>query len=64
MNNVDLTGAQWRKSSHSGGQGGECVEVAATAVAAVAVRDSKDPHGPKLVLDAAAWRALTRSLKG
>ncbi|MGH3390075.1 MAG: DUF397 domain-containing protein [Actinomadura sp.] len=25
----------------------------------VAVRDSKDPDGPKLILDAAAWRALT-----
>ncbi|MFJ9085038.1 DUF397 domain-containing protein [Streptomyces sp. NPDC102384] len=37
------TGAQWRKSSHSGGTGGECVEVAAPATGTVAVRDSKEP---------------------
>ncbi|MET9499741.1 DUF397 domain-containing protein [Streptomyces sp. NPDC006552] len=35
------TDAQWRKSSYSGTNGGECVEVA-TLPAAVAVRDSKN----------------------
>lgn len=64
MSNLDLAVAQWRKSSHSGGQGGECVEVAAVVpVCAVALRDSKDPDGPKLVLGAAAWRALTARIK-
>jgi hypothetical protein len=29
MSIPDLSAAQWRKSSHSGGQGGNCVEVAA-----------------------------------
>ncbi|MER5971328.1 DUF397 domain-containing protein [Streptomyces sp. NPDC002055] len=43
----ELTGAQWRMSSCSGDDGGQCVEVAA-ASCAVAVRDSKDPNGPAL----------------
>ena len=45
--NVDYSGARWRKSSRSGGQGGACVEVADLG-AAVAIRDSKNPDGPKL----------------
>ncbi|NVI86475.1 DUF397 domain-containing protein, partial [Actinomadura sp. BRA 177] len=40
---------QWRKSSRSGGQGGDCVEVAALTPA-IAVRDSKNPTGPHLTL--------------
>lgn len=45
--NVDYSGARWRKSSRSGGQGGQCVEVADLGTA-VAIRDSKNPDGPKL----------------
>ncbi|XRQ16834.1 DUF397 domain-containing protein, partial [Actinomadura welshii] len=38
----------WRKSSHSGTQGGsDCVEVGRFPDS-IAVRDSKDPEGPKL----------------
>jgi hypothetical protein len=55
-------GIQWRKSSHSGHSGGDCVEVADLAIA-VGVRDSKDPEGPKLMFGAAAWRAFTREAK-
>ena len=44
---VDYSGAQWRKSSRSGSQGGACVEVADLGNV-VGVRDSKDPDGPKL----------------
>jgi len=33
-NNQDLTGVRWRKSSYSGGTGGECVECAPLGVAA------------------------------
>ena len=40
----------WRKSSHSQGQGeGNCVEVASVAQTAL-LRDSKNPNGPRLVL--------------
>ncbi|MFC5745209.1 DUF397 domain-containing protein [Actinomadura rugatobispora] len=59
---VDPMDAQWRKSSRSGGQGGECVEIANLAFV-IAVRDSKDPECPKLILDAADWRALARRIK-
>jgi hypothetical protein len=59
----DWSAVQWRKSSRSGDTGGDCVEVADLAPG-VAVRDSKNPDGPKLIVDAASWRALTRRIKG
>ncbi|MFF9115944.1 DUF397 domain-containing protein [Streptomyces massasporeus] len=46
---------QWRKSSYSGDQGGQCLEVAETPEAAVAIRDSKTPAGPILTLDPASF---------
>jgi Domain of unknown function (DUF397) len=52
----------WRKSSYTGSNGGDCVEVAAQAPV-VAVRDSKDPHGPRLAFDAADWHTFTRRVK-
>lgn len=51
----------WRKSSYSGSNGGNCIEVAAAS--AVAVRDSKDPGGPELAFPAVAWTAFARQLK-
>ncbi len=48
----------WRKASNSGGNGGECVEVASTGNALIAVRDSKDPHGPELSFAPSAWRSF------
>ncbi|MGH3328017.1 MAG: DUF397 domain-containing protein [Streptomycetales bacterium] len=73
----DLAGAVWRTSSHSGSDG-NCVEAAflasadsgrgvgvATAVDAVAVRDSKDRTGPALLVTRAAWRGvLDRAKQG
>ena len=47
----------WRKSSYSGGGGGECVEVAFPP-ARVAVRDSKNPEGPVLVFPVASLTSL------
>ncbi|WP_406009230.1 DUF397 domain-containing protein [Streptomyces sp. NBC_00637] len=44
----------WRKSSYSGDQGGQCVEIAET-LATVAVRDSKTPAGPILTIEPAAF---------
>lgn len=58
MRTSDLSGIVWRKSSRSSQHGGECVEVAMLAPR-VAVRDSKAPNGPHLVLSAEAWRAFT-----
>ena len=48
---MDVTDVSWRKSSYSGDNGGACVEVG-TAGPAVAVRDSKDPEGPRLAFAA------------
>ncbi|NVI88515.1 DUF397 domain-containing protein [Actinomadura sp. BRA 177] len=54
--------ANWRKSSHSDHHGGDCVEVAEISPL-VAVRDSRDPDGPKLAFGAAEWRAFTHRIK-
>jgi uncharacterized protein DUF397 len=49
---------RWRKSTWSGGEEATaCVEIAALADG-VAVRDSKDPEGPRLALARADFRAL------
>ena len=55
---MDLTRAIWRKSSYSGTNGGDCVEVAGNLPGVVAIRDSKDPAGPALVFRAAQWSAF------
>jgi Domain of unknown function (DUF397) len=54
---VDLTSAEWRKSSYSSNNG-NCVEVARNLPGIVAVRDSKNPDGPALVFTADEWRAF------
>ncbi|MFE9486260.1 DUF397 domain-containing protein [Streptomyces sp. NPDC006641] len=50
------------KSSYSSGNG-ECVEVARNIPRTVAVRDSKRPDGPLLVLAPAAWDTFTAYLR-
>ena len=59
-NCVELAGLSWRKSGHSGENGGDCVEMA-DAAGAVAVRDSKDPDGPVLLLTRTALRTAVSS---
>lgn len=59
----DLSRAMWRKSSHSGGTGGQCVEVALNMPGVVAVRDSKAPEGQRLVFKNAAWLTFAAELK-
>jgi Domain of unknown function (DUF397) len=67
---MDLTGAAWRKSSFSSGNGGACVEVAivpgvtGTSGRVVALRDSKDPGGPALVFTPDEWRAFLCGVRG
>jgi hypothetical protein len=55
--------ARWRKSTYSGGGGNDCLEVADGHPALVPVRDSKNPLGPKLVFQAAAWSGFVEDLK-
>jgi hypothetical protein len=60
---MDLSNATWRKSSYSGGNGGNCVEVAVLYDDGRAVRDSKDPDGPKLVFAPADWQSFIVAVK-
>ena len=59
---MDLTNAIWRKSSYSGSNGGQCVEVAANLPGIVAVQDSKNP-GPALVVKLAAFASFAAAIK-
>jgi Domain of unknown function (DUF397) len=54
---VELTSAVWRKSSRSGPNCDNCVEVA-FAGDAVGVRDSKNPAGPALIFTLGEWDAF------
>ncbi|MBF8191430.1 DUF397 domain-containing protein [Nonomuraea sp. K274] len=72
---MDLSQARWRKSSFSGDNGGNCVEVAelenahdgpahkAGEAKLIAMRDSKDPDGPKLFFTYAEWDAFLKGVK-
>ncbi|MBB4772077.1 DUF397 domain-containing protein [Actinomadura welshii] len=53
--------AKWRKSTYTTSNGGNCVELA-DAAGVVAVRDSKDPGGPVLLVTRAALRAAVRAV--
>ncbi|MEU0072446.1 DUF397 domain-containing protein [Streptomyces sp. NPDC006332] len=55
-----LTG--WYKSSYSGGNQGECLEVA-RGYADVPVRDSKEVGGPALVFSARRWASFVTAVK-
>jgi len=60
--NADLSRAAWQKSSRSGSNGGQCVEVARNLPGIVAVRDSRDPAGPNLIVAASEWVAFVRRI--
>ncbi|HEU5025397.1 MAG TPA: DUF397 domain-containing protein [Spirillospora sp.] len=59
---MDLTNATWRKASRSTSNGGQCIEVARIRDT-VAIRDSKDPGGPALLLTPRALRRLAAALR-
>ncbi len=61
---TDLNSAPWRKSSYSGGDGGNCIETAPGFITgAVPVRDSKDPQGPALVFGVDAFSSFVEAVK-
>ena len=56
--------ATWRKSSYSGGNGGNCVEVGAQPQSArVLVRDTKDRQGPVLQFTPSAWKQFADQVR-
>jgi hypothetical protein len=59
---MDVTAVAWQKSSYSGDNGGNCVEVG-TVGPAVAIRDSKHPDGLRLAFAAATWKAFIEQVK-
>ena len=60
---MDMNSAIWRKSTYSGANGGNCVEVG-SAAQMVAVRDTKqDGTGPVLGFSPVAWRKFADQVK-
>ncbi len=62
MPEIDLSRAEWHKSSYSS-QNGNCVEVAHNLPGLVAIRDSKEPGRAKLVVSAETWRAFLLAVR-
>lgn len=62
VDTTDLRQADWRKSTYSA-NGSTCVEVARNVPGLVAVRDSKDPEGPKLVFAPEEWQAFAAGIR-
>jgi hypothetical protein len=61
MNSESIIGP-WVKSSYSD-TGANCIETARTMSGAIAVRDSKNPDGAKLIFSAAGWRSFTARVR-
>ncbi|MGW0825033.1 DUF397 domain-containing protein [Streptomyces sp. NPDC002845] len=51
------------KSSYSGNDGGNCIEIAPAIPTTVPVRDSKNPDGPALLLSRVAWSAFVSAVQ-
>jgi hypothetical protein len=62
MTEIDLSRAEWQKSSYSG-QDGNCVEVARNLPSLVAVRDSDAPEDAKLLVSKKAWRTFLKGVR-
>ncbi|MEO5876785.1 MAG: DUF397 domain-containing protein [Streptosporangiaceae bacterium] len=62
MSAPDLSSASWRKSMNSDSEGENCVEVAGLPDV-IAVRDSKNPDGPKLAFGRTAFGAFACGLR-
>ena len=60
---ADLSRAVWHKSTRSNGSGGNCVEVARNLPGVVAVRDSKNPDGPALIVSGDEWASFITRLQ-
>lgn len=63
MESASVDTLEWVKSSYSGNNG-NCVEIAKLPEGGRAVRDSKDPNGPKLAFPADGWSSFVSAVKG
>jgi hypothetical protein len=54
---------EWRKSTFSGGEGGDCVEVADAPDGGRYLRDTKDRRRPAHYFTAAEWTAFVLGVK-
>lgn len=59
----ELRAATWIKSSYSGSNGGNCVEVAELPNGLRGIRDSKDPSGPSLIFTPTEWNTFIEGVK-
>ncbi len=61
---LDLSNANWRKSSYSSGQEA-CLEVVDNIPTGnvIPIRDSKNPTGPALFIRAGAWSTFIAAIK-
>ncbi|MGK8501031.1 DUF397 domain-containing protein [Nocardia asiatica] len=59
---IDLSGAKWFKSVHSG-EADACVQVAWLDAGHVGVRDSKNPTGPALIITPDQWDTFTARVR-
>ncbi|XHL93066.1 DUF397 domain-containing protein [Streptomyces niveus] len=48
----------WRKSSYSSGDTGNCIEFARVSTGRIAIRDSKNKQGPTLVVPTDSWSSF------
>jgi Domain of unknown function (DUF397) len=63
MSASDLPAVTWRKSSRSGPQGGNCIEIARLPDGQVAIRNSRHQAGPALVFTSEEWSAFVTGTK-
>ncbi|MFB4312060.1 DUF397 domain-containing protein [Actinomadura sp. GTD37] len=59
---MELSGKLWRKASKSHEEGDACVEIT-DSLDVVAMRDSRDPDGPKIAMSRHEFRQFTEVLK-
>ncbi|NKY96619.1 DUF397 domain-containing protein [Nocardiopsis dassonvillei subsp. albirubida] len=59
------TWVNWRKSTYSGGSGGQCAEIGQRPDgSAVAIRDTKTPDQEHLPFSRSEWNAMLGAVKG
>ncbi|MFE7415067.1 DUF397 domain-containing protein [Streptomyces laurentii] len=63
MTRADDLSVDWFSSSYSNNQGGECVQGGRCPNGDMAVRDSKDPHGPAFRFSPGAWTGFVDHVK-